>query len=443
MKNIKLFLLIIINWSAYSQITYNPVIEKVNLGNAGENKAYYKFDSGVVKNVKNTINWHLAFQIDSDRGFGIRANTSSAILTVYKTDKTELSQVTKDNYTTLARGFENELYNSNIDWNIGALNNDYWDDQTIPNKYYIGWGSYDINTHKVNGTRVFIIKHSVFRNGTWGSDHYKVKINSRFRNYDFSYSKFDGQNWGPEKRQILKDLDYRDSGSKFVYYNLETHAIVDEEPVSWDLLFTTYDQNLNKAEIRPSDNMYTVTGCLHKYGLAVAEVLEEDHTVNSNFESLTYKEDINVIGYDWKEFNFDYSNPDYIMSKKKFYVKTLNGDYYRLFLKYKVVNGFDREIEIYKQKLEKERLSADDFKNDFFKIYPTILTNSKLNIETPEPKEFKNIQLLTATGQMVYQQNLNSIVNQLELNLPESLNKGIYIVKINTADKTLTARVVK
>ncbi|QOG88706.1 T9SS type A sorting domain-containing protein [Flavobacterium columnare] len=443
MKAIKLFLLMIFNWSVYSQIAYKPIVEKINLGENGENKAYYKLNSGVIKNTKNEINWHLAFQIDNDRGFGIRANTSSAICTVYKTDKTELSQVTKDNYNSLARDSDNELYNSTVDWNIGALNNDHWDDQSNPHKYYIGWGAYDIKTHKVNGNRVFIIRHSIFRNGTWQGDYYKLKINSRFRNYVFSYSKFNGSDWGPEKTQVINDLDYRYSGNKFVYYNLDTHSVVDEEPQSWDLLFTTYDQNLNKAEINPSDNMYTVTGCLHKYGLVVAEVLEEDQVINSNFENLTYKEDMNVIGYDWKEFNFQFYNPGYTMSKKKFYVKTLEGDYYRVFLKYKVVNRYEREMEIYKQKLEKQVLSTQEFRNDSFNIYPTVLTSSKVTIETSEPRVFKEIEMLNSTGQMVYHKNINSTVNQLEIDLPENINKGIYIVKINTDNKVFTTRLVK
>ncbi|MFK7048936.1 T9SS type A sorting domain-containing protein [Flavobacterium davisii] len=443
MKTIKLFLLMIFNWCAYTQIVYNPIVAKINLGNDGENKAYYKLNSGIVKNTKNEINWHLAFQIDNDRGFGIRANTSSAICTVYKTDKTELSQVTKENYSSLARGSDNELYNSTVDWNIGALNNDHWDDQTNPHKYYIGWGAYDIRTHKVNGNRVFIIRHSIFTNGTWKGDYYKVKINSRFRNYVFSYSKFNEGDWEPEKTQVINDLDYRNLGNKFVYYNLDTHSIVDEEPQSWDFLFTTYDQNLNKAEINPSDYMYSVTGCLQKDGLVVAEVLEEDEVINPNFENLTYKEDMNVIGYDWKEFNFQFNNPGYTMSKKKFYVKTLEGDYYRVFLKYKVVNKYEREIEIYKQKLEKQVLSNQEFQNDSFKIYPTFLTNSRINIETSEPKEFKNILILNSIGKMVYQQNINSTLSQLEIDLPENIDKGVYIIKINTDNKIFATRLIK
>jgi len=62
-----------------------------------------------------------------------------------------------------------------------------------------------------------------------------------------------------------------------------------------------------------------------------------------------------------------------------------------------------------------------------FKIYPTLINNRVLNIQTESPAS--RIQIISANGAMVFQKELNGSTGTTAISIPQ-LSKGIYIVQL-------------
>ncbi|MNX98922.1 hypothetical protein D3C86_1313480 [compost metagenome] len=114
----------------------------------------------------------------------------------------------------------------------------------------------------------------------------------------------------------------------FTYFTMSGNgAVVDLEPDKevWDLLFTNY------CQVFDGHTPYSVVGILsNRYGVKVQEVsipfanLKHADILESNFQDR-----INVIGYDWKAYNFD-TGVYAISSNRTFVVKTINGRYFKM-----------------------------------------------------------------------------------------------------------------
>ena len=65
------------------------------------------------------------------------------------------------------------------------------------------------------------------------------------------------------------------------------------------------------------------------------------------------------------------------------------------------------------------------------KIYPTVINNGILNIQTEKP--VNKLQIISANGAMVYQKELNAFIGVTTISLPQ-FSKGIYIVQLFTDD---------
>lgn len=114
----------------------------------------------------------------------------------------------------------------------------------------------------------------------------------------------------------------------FTYLSMTgSGSVLDIEPnkETWDLLFTNY------CHVFDEHTPYSVVGVLsNRYGVKVQEVnipfaeLKHSDIVESKFEDR-----INVIGYDWKVYDFD-TGIYTVKSNRTFVVKTINGRYFKM-----------------------------------------------------------------------------------------------------------------
>lgn len=120
----------------------------------------------------------------------------------------------------------------------------------------------------------------------------------------------------------------------FVYLKWNTSSSVATptiEPLKeeWDLVFTQFTENF----YLPEGHMpYSVVGCLtNTFNTLSIEVSDKTfEEINLEYaESLTLSNDRDVIGYDWKEFNFD-SNTYEVNSEKVYIVRDNEGYFYKL-----------------------------------------------------------------------------------------------------------------
>lgn len=141
--------------------------------------------------------------------------------------------------------------------------------------------------------------------------------------YAVHFANLDGTN--DVTMNIPKDVNHN-----LTFLSLNGNIANIEPPKeNWDLAFTQYTYIFyDETPITP----YIVTGCLsNRNKVEVAQVFNKefaDITLN-DVNNYSFSTDIDVIGYSWKEYDFDTSS--YIIYYTKNYIiKSTEGKYYKL-----------------------------------------------------------------------------------------------------------------
>ncbi len=74
-----------------------------------------------------------------------------------------------------------------------------------------------------------------------------------------------------------------------------------------------------------------------------------------------------------------------------------------------------------------------------FKIYPTVINNGILNIQTETPAY--KLQIISANGAMVFRKDLNGFTGTTTISIPQ-YSKGIYIVQLHMNDGIKTEKII-
>jgi hypothetical protein len=254
-------------------------------------------------------NWDIAFVVSS-REAAILTNTTAGVeLKVYPTSEgwSFTDPVDTTGYSTWT-----PLYNSDTTWTEGAFNANA---TGHPN---YGWGIYDMNSHNLTGSALYIIKT---RSGAFKKIWIESKLSAQ-QKYTFEYANVDGTS------AHTVDLAVAGSSKNFVYYSLDTDQAIDREPPTdqWDLLFTKYrDRSID----------YTVTGVLQNIGVTAQESTNTDPR-SKVFPVTGFLTNMSTIGSDWKTFNMG-TNQYSIDTTRVFYVLDAAENVYRL--KFKSFEG--------------------------------------------------------------------------------------------------------
>jgi len=380
------------------------------------NQVYFKLATQTSTPFANTL-WDIAFYRKSNMSMAIRTNDAKGIATYEASnnlaDWATIDVANEANWT--------RLYNSETIWELGSFDNG---SETTPPFGY-GWGVYNMATHKVTGTIIFVLKYA---NNTYK----KVKMVEFFGGYTFIYSSWDGTAWSADQTAVVPNTS--NPTNNFNYYSLETNAQVVAEPANtdWDLLFTKY------MAMQPSQVMYSVTGVLHHPDVQVAENASGAST------DLTYSEDINSIGFDWK--TLDMGTFAYVVdSQKSFFVKLLNGTIYKI--NFLTFAGSSTGVITFNQEDVTAQLGSETFENKVtFGVYPNPSTDKKINLiyEMPSGNSDKNlVTIYSITGAQVYQTTIDSnsgfFSKELDLNF---LNSGMYLLKFDSGDYSTTKKII-
>lgn len=391
------------------------VSDSVSMGAGYANNIWYSLQNDEQGTAQAANNWDLGFATTINPGNSLAAsiifnNKIGAVYAIPGTDGTDLATADTTGLSTWTI-----LYNSEATWSEGALNGA----STGGTDY--GWGDYDAVNHTgIFANRVFAIKYT---NGS--CKLFTVSLSFMNSEYTVDYSNADHSGTGTTTVAITPYAT-----KNFVYYPLGG-TVIDREPasVSWDLLFTQYAAN-NGAPY--PYNM--VTGVLHNVGVEVAEV----HPVNNpvidmSFESATYTEDINTIGYDWKTYAGVYTIADSLV----YFVKDVDGDYWRL-----IMTGFSGS-SLGKTVFKKEKvatLNVSENNQLISGIFPnpaannvTVLIDSKSNA---------SVKILNMTGQPIFEKTVASnALEALTISLVDFTN-GMYLVQVSNGTETTTQRLV-
>lgn len=277
----------------------------VSVGEGYAFETYYDLDDGI-SGSQPLDAWDIGFQMT---GF------SSAIITnggtgiqLYPVPGADPETFGTAIDTNGMAGSWNGWYNSASTWNQGAFN--LGSDFETGN---FGWGEYNMVTHVVSGTTLYVI---VLPDG---SAKQIVIDGLSSGTYSFRYADLDG---GNVTEASVSKSDF--AGKQFGYYSIRDGKTVDQEPQiqNWDLVFGKYI-----AWVGPEANIpYVVTGVRSNPEVLTAAVTTENPLSEPAPQAGAFTTDITTIGHDWKEFTGAWS----IRADVAYFVQSRVGDIYRI-----------------------------------------------------------------------------------------------------------------
>lgn len=389
---------------------------QVTMGPNYANDVYYGLD-GQTATATNRADWDISFYRKSNFSTGIRVNDTKGIQ-VFEASN-DLS--TWNNINVANAGSWTELYNDDTNWQEGAFNQ--------ASAVY-GWGAYDIATHFVKGTIVFVLKYTT-------GEYVKLKIdqlNAPSGTYSFTYAKLINGTWSTDKTvSIAHSVS---PNNLFNYYNFITDSVTTPEPEQskWDLKFTKY---ITPLDAGGSTVMYSVTGVLQSDLIKVAKTETGNPTNDA-----AYLASINTVGYDWKTFNM--SSGGYTIKPTNFFIKnsTTNKIYK---LNFTAFEGSATGVVKFNYENVTASLGTSDLEKTKFGVYTTNQPKTISIVYNSNQSASSNlsVQVYSMNGQLVHQEiykPTSSFTNKtIQLS---KLPAGVYVVKLQSADKVESKKVV-
>lgn len=384
-KIIIILLIITANFSLSAQTA-----DSVSTGTSNTNDVYYSFENGVVKTSSNT-NWDLAFEM-SGMAASILVNHVKGI-ELYQTPFANAQWATID--TTGYKNFK-KMYNSEYTWNLGAFN------RHTDGNYDLGWGTYDPNTHAVNGDSIFLIKFAD------GSLKKIIILNLISGIYNFKYASIDGSN---SKLKSISKTNFKNRN--FAYFAFNNDTVIDREPsnADWDIIFSKY------AVFIPQK--YNVAGIWTNKNAKCAEARNVSKEI-VNYNNFNFSDTNSIIGYDWKKYNMSLGKYD-ITDSLVYFVKNSNNAIWKIyFTGYKggTAGTYYFTKQVFVASVNKNN------SNKTISIYPNP-ANNELNIISE--KSIENYTICSINGAEIIKGNSSKI------NISE-LPMGIYLIKIYSED---------
>src|SRR5690606_33660923 len=310
------------------------------------------------------------------------------------------------------------LYNDDTNWDNGAF---------MQGSASYGWGEYNPVSHHVEGTIIFVLKYT---DGT-----YRKFINEEyFGGYTFKYATWNGAAWVGETTATVSNNNNPDN--RYNYYSLQNNEEVVAEPAenAWDMVFRKYVTDVGGGM------MYGVTGTLQNPNVTVAK--NEEPSGNPDPNNLTYSEEINTIGYDWKTFNG--TNYD-VNSDMAYYVKYDESTVYRLAFESfdgSATGNLSFNFEDVSDLLGLENISE----GVTFGMYPNPSKDKMVNIVYDLKNTLSqenNISVYNIQGQLVYNEKVdanNGFFNKtLDLS---ALSSGMYIVQFKAGNNSISKKLI-
>jgi len=388
--------------------------DSVSLQPSYANDVYYSLKNGVQRE-ENSKNWHIGFSLSIADSAAVWANHSGGAR-VYDINKTysQWSSVSLNDTSTGTLIYNNDQY-----WSNGAFN-----DITSANPFDYGWGVYNLDSHNVYGTKVFLVKAN--------NEFYKFYIQKLVAlpmEWYFEYAKFDSL--GVAGTSILDTLKkqngYQDN--LFAYYNLTTGTDTNREAPAptWDIHFIRYTTDAPGSGPLVNNN---VVGALMNRGALATRVqqipadtvFQNAYTYTPNLSPI-----ISTIGYNWKTP----PPPTWtILDSNSYLIKEKNGGIYLLeFLNF----GGNTTGKIYFRKAIVEPTSIKDVnsKVSSFSFYPMPASNELNLVLDAKVSHQSTLSLVDLSGKKIVTQILNVQAGFNAFKLPTSqFANGNYIVNI-------------
>lgn len=373
-------------------------------------RVFYKFSNNTSQSFS-AESWDLAFLRTSSMAIGTRVNPD---IEVYEAsnDPTDWNSIDPTNI-----GNWTQLYNSDVTWEVGAIDN---------GSATYGWGEYNVGNHHVEGTVVFVLKYP-------DNSLKKFMIEDFFGGYTFKYADWNEttSSWETDETYTLSNST--NTGHMFNYFSLQTDSEVNASPAlqDWDMVFLQYLTDVGGGM------MYPVTGVFHNSEVKVAENNEPNGTPDTS--NLIFSEDINSIGYEWKNFNgtsYDIETDTY------YYLKYPDETVYRFH--FTSFDGSSTGNLAFEYEDVTHLMSTVVFDNkNSFSIFPNPSSDGRVEILYENQTTGNgNVAVFSLTGKKVFETQLKDkgFYNQV-LDLSD-LAQGVYLVKFEAGGFSTTEKII-
>ena len=386
-------------FAAFTTAIFAQQVSDVVVTGAGyTNQIWYSLQAGEVASAPKD-NWDLAFETT---GFtsSIRINEQKG-MAVFAAPFTTAEWADLD--TASMSSDWQLLHNDPKYWERGAFN------QSSTADVDLGWGIYNPVTHVVSGDSLYVVQ---LANG----DFKKLRIdNLSFGVYNFTYANLDGTE--EEAAQLVK-ADF--AGKNFGYFNMETNEVVDREPATeaWDITFTKYIDMIGPE----GDTPYGVTGVLQNYSANTSH--SEAPVDEVGPYDFPYSSEINIIGYDWKTFDF---TEGYIIAEDlSYFIQGGDGIIYQI-----IFTGFGGsatgEYEFIIEEVGTVGLTEAEKYN--LNSYPNPSNGQDVNLSW-ESTAFSSLHILDLSGKLISSISLSGNAQSTRIST-QTLEPGVYIVQLS------------
>jgi hypothetical protein len=389
---------ILIAASANAQVT-------VTTAPANAQQAYYSLANGVVANHA-LADWDLAFELTGITG-SILLNTAKGHK-LYKAPYA-VAQWSSIDTTGLAATWPQQ-HNSESNWSAGAFNRGL-----TANPFDLGWGIYNFVTHNIAGDSCFVLQ---LNGGAWK----KFKVDgfaSATNSFTFTWANLDGSD--QQSGNLVRSAF---PGKNFGYYNLSTNSTADLEPSSadWDLLFTKYMGFVTQ----PFPAMYPVAGVLQNVQVEAVQV-DGVPTADATYWGETFSADINIIGFDWKNFNQGTFQWEYAQDRT-YFVKDRAGDIFKLV--FTAYGGSANGNFTFNQELVGQASVNEAGVRSTFVIAPNPATSIATLIIAADA-DAARLSIIDLNGRVVMQQQITGLHGLVQRPIDVSaLPAGLYIARM-------------
>ena len=278
---------------------YSPSVGQVQLemGETYKNQVFYDLENSTIVAIKDKDSWDIAFAC-SDTVHHLILNSAKimgAIHLPHHNLSDDVNTSTEDWIYESPEGY----YNTSPLFNF----------EDKPGIYLINSGMNHLGQHQ---------------------GYYKLKMTMQGETVELKWIRVGTS-------EVNEIVLHRNSAYNYVGLNFQTGTEIEVEPPfdTWDLKFTVY------THIFDGHSPYSVVGVLLNPNHVRAEktALFWDAIELNNFENANLSYNLNVIGYDWKEFNFD-QNIFQVFSNFTYLIQSRNGYYFAIrFIDFYNANG--------------------------------------------------------------------------------------------------------
>jgi hypothetical protein len=425
---------ILANFCLAISFLHAQVKDTVSMGAGYANMVWYDIENDVETKMPAT-SWDLSISmVATDAAIGVNPNTTITYYQPVNSIGNWANIVAADTSKLLK-----PIFNSDSLFRVGAFNITSTDN----NIFDYGWGNYGQATRNIKGDSVYIIR-------TIKNEWKKIAIVSLDYDtmYTIKYANLDGSN---EKVLEIKKKDY--TKKNFIYLSISENKILNPEPDNdkWDLLFTKYHGltpdpsgklvNYPLIGILQNNIVLNERGTFKATGVTVAEIYRKD-LISDDFDQKKLRTEINTIGSEWKNFN-QATNKYTVSDTTIYFIKNRNAKYFKVLFKdfVQAQGSFVFERKTFFPSSIKDVYNG----TASLAIYPNPSNGDNLTLvyDLGQNAQKADFQLVTLTGQAIYNQKLQNTEGVQQLALPQlNLASGLYFAVMQWGGKSVVQKVV-